>query len=203
MPPRNVAYPTDGHADTFSGRTLRWYEWLLALALLTLAAGVRAETAFRCDASDGAIIYQAHPCAADQRERRMAFDAPPSVVTAPDYAVTAPPRSSSHAATRETANVTHVRAGDDRSYECRASDGEVFYRHAGCPHSLPGAPSAGKGRGAHPGDAKTHVTVSARPVSRSEACAAIHRAGAIGRDGHAHDEDVSTYERNLGRDPCK
>jgi len=31
----------------------------------------------------------------------------------------------------------------------------------------------------------------------------MHRAGAISRAGHEHDEDVSTYDRNLGRDPCR
>jgi len=40
-------------------------------------------------------------------------------------------------------------------------------------------------------------------VPRDEACQRIHSAGAIGRAGHQHDEDVSTYDRNLGRDPCR
>ena len=201
MSQRPVSNPTDFHADTFSGRSLRWYEWLLALALLALAAGVRAESAYRCDAADGAVTYQAEPCGPDRSERRIAIDPRPSVVVAPDYAVATPAKGAAHDRASRTVARTHD--SDERSYECRASDGEVFYRHSGCPHALPAPSGSGGGRGAKSGGAKTHVTVSARPLPRSEACAAIHRAGAIGRNGHAYDEDVSTYERDLGRDPCK
>lgn len=201
MSQRPVSDSTDFHAGTFSGRSLRWYEWLLALALLALAAGVRAESAYRCDAADGAVTYQAEACGPGRSERRIAIDPRPSVVVAPDYAVAAPAKGAAHEHAARTVARTHD--GDERSYECRTSDGEVFYRHSGCPHSLPTPPASGNGHGTKSGGAKTHVAVSARAVPRSEACAAIHRAGAIGRNGHAHDEDVSTYERDLGRDPCK
>jgi hypothetical protein len=198
MSHRAASDPTDFYVATFSGRTMRWYEWLLALALLALAAGVRAESAYRCDAADGAVTYQAIPCGPDNNERRIAFDARPSVVVAPDYAVAAPRKLASY---EHASNATNTHDADEHSYECRASDGEVFYRHSGCPHSLPAPPGMAKGK--HGADTKTHITVSARPIPRGEACAAIHRAGAIGRNGHTLDDVVSTYDRNLGRDPCK
>jgi hypothetical protein len=91
------------------------------------------------------------------------------------------------------------------SYECRVSDGEVFYRHSPCPHSV-SADAAGGGKNRSRSGSQSpsqKLTVSARAVPREEACAQLHRAGAIGRAGHAHDEDVTTYDRNLGRDPCR
>jgi hypothetical protein len=45
--------------------------------------------------------------------------------------------------------------------------------------------------------------VSSSRIPRDEACREIHTAGSIGRAGHQHDENVSTYEHNLGRDPCR
>jgi len=92
------------------------------------------------------------------------------------------------------------------AYECRVSDGRIFYRLGACPHSL-GADVGresktprGKGSSARGGDS---VHVASRQIPREQACREIHRAGAIGRDGHEFDEHVSTYEHNLGRDPCK
>jgi hypothetical protein len=86
------------------------------------------------------------------------------------------------------------------SYECRAADGQVFYRHTHCPHSVAAAnrfSSQEKSRAT----ART-VSVTAYRVSREEACSQMRRASAIGRSGHRYDEDVSTYDKNLGRDPC-
>ena len=93
----------------------------------------------------------------------------------------------------------------DTSYECRVSNGDVFYRHSPCPHSIAASndkrTSKGADKPSHDGGGK--LSVSSHPVSRDEACAQLHRAGAIGRNGHEHDEAISTYERNLGHDPCR
>jgi len=95
------------------------------------------------------------------------------------------------------------------SFECRSADGQVFFRHGGCPHSVPASPGAAASQ-RPAGSTKTgatksggSVSVSSRRIDRDEACRQIHRAGAIGRAGHEHDDDVGTYERNLGRDPCR
>jgi hypothetical protein len=87
------------------------------------------------------------------------------------------------------------------SYECRASNGDVFYRHSGCPKSIKAtgpvqARSNGKKQGA---DA---VAVSAVSMPRSEACRRQAASG-LGRAGHEHDDQISTYDRNAGRDPCR
>jgi hypothetical protein len=91
--------------------------------------------------------------------------------------------------------------GDPVSYECRADNGEVFYRHGACPRTIATAGAASR-HGARAGEART-AAVTAVPLPRGEACRRIAAAGSIGRAGRARDERVSTYERNAGRDPCR
>lgn len=187
-----------------SGRSMRWYEWLSLLFLLGLAVGVRAESVYKCTDAQGAIAYQAQPCPTQQMESTVTIAPAPAHAAAPEYALgkdaTQTRRTKrGHDASPERRSGEHLQQA---SYECRVSDGEVFYRHTPCPHSLPadGSVRSGKARDRRGGQS---LTVSARKVSREEACAQIHRPGAIGRTGREHDEDVSTYERNLGNDPCK
>jgi hypothetical protein len=96
------------------------------------------------------------------------------------------------------------------SYECRTGDGEVFYKHSGCPKSIRVAAAhergrhGAAGRGARArGSGMRSMAVSARPLARSEVCKRLAGAGSIGRAGREHDDIVSTYDRNVGRDPCR
>jgi hypothetical protein len=94
------------------------------------------------------------------------------------------------------------------SYQCRAADGQVFYRHGACPHSIPAgsahvAGASTRGKASSRGGSGATVSVSTQRIPREEACYEIQRAGAAGRAGHEHDEIASTYEHNLGRDPCR
>lgn len=188
------------HDTGISGRSMRWYEWLLALLLLGLAAGVRAEAVYKCRGGDGAIAYQATPCATGREETTLQLDPAPPRAASPGYALPAAPAR--NARSRDVRRNARSDAAEI-SYECRAANGDVFYRHAACPHTIAGTVT-GAGSGAHSGaGAAQKLAVSARAVSRAEACAQIHRPGAIGRHGREHDDDVSTYDRNLGRDPCK
>ena len=50
---------------------------------------------------------------------------------------------------------------------------------------------------------RDHMNDTSAPLPRGEACRRMAAAGSIGRAGHARDESVSTYDRNLGRDPCR
>ena len=185
------------------GRSMRWYEWVLMLLLLGLVAGVRAESVYKCTNAQGDIAYQAQPCAAAQQQTMLVIAPAPAHAAAPQYAVA---RRSERTASRSPRVAQPELARSEprqaTSYECRASDGEVFYRHGGCPRSIAAANGGhgkrGKGRA---GDAS--VSVSAHAIPHDEACVQMHRAGAIGRAGREHDEEVSTYERNLGHDPCR
>src|SRR5262249_318712 len=95
------------------------------------------------------------------------------------------------------------RGPHEMAYECRTRDGRVFYRLGPCPHSIAksestGAtaqPHHGKGAGTHSAKGSS-VQVASQRVPRELACREIHRAAAIGRDGHEFDEHVSTYEHN-------
>jgi len=185
------------------GRSMRWYEWAAGLLLLGLALGVRAESVYKCIDAQGAVTYQAIACDAQKSQSVIAIPAPPRYAPSPHYVVARQVEPAApHAA-------NHERAPRETAFECHASDGRTFYRLGACPHSLAGetpASAAGKGHRGKAGAARNGggaVTVVSRRISREEACHEIHRAGAIGRAGHEFDEHISTYERNLGHDPCK
>lgn len=181
------------------GRSMRWYEWVMMLLLLGLAAGVRAESVYKCTDAQGVIAYQARVCPAQQQETTIAIMPAPAHTASPDYAITKN-KPMQHAYAERTSRQAVARSAPV-SYECRVAGGQVFYRHSSCPHSVPkDAGGNGKSRGR---SGSQSLSVSAHAVAREEACTQMHRAGAIGRAGHQHDEDVSTYERNLGHDPCK
>ncbi|MGA9334478.1 MAG: DUF4124 domain-containing protein [Rudaea sp.] len=164
----------------------RWLCASSSVALLIVAVCVNAETVYKCIDGDGGIAFQAQPCAATQQQSTVALAQAPAYAASPTYAVDAKRANKRHKTTR-----SRTPALKEFSFECRSSDGQVFYRHRGCPHRVAGSDNARK-----------QVGVSATKISREYACAQIHRAGAIGRPGHKHDETVSAYDHNLGRDPC-
>jgi hypothetical protein len=185
------------------GRSMRWYEWVLMLSMLALAAGVRAESVYKCTDAQGAVAFQAQSCPPQQQETQVTILPAPADASSPAYSIV-DKKQPQHF--HDERNGRHqITPPVQMSYECRVSNGDVFYRHSACPHSATADVSAiGKNRSR--GGSKTpgqKLAVSSRQVSREEACAQIHRAGAIGRGGSTHDEDVSTYDRNLGRDPCR
>ena len=188
------------HHDRYaaSGRSMRWYEWLAGLLLLSLAFGVRAGSVYKCLDASGATTFQDRPCAAVQDQSEVEIAPSPAYVPPPKYAVETHPRRE---IPRNEYRAPHSSARGT-AYECRASDGRVFYRLGACPRSLAaegGGASRGKGRSR---SASTSVSVSGHPVPREDACAQMRRAGSIGRSGHEFDEHISTYDKNLGRDPC-
>ena len=192
------------HKFETCGRSMRWYEWLSGLLLLLLASGLRAQPVYKCTDATGAVAYQDKACGAQQQEREMQFVPAPPVQPSPQYALA---HDNAPAQMPRTARAGGRRRlwsqEEEKSFECRVSNGDVFYRHNACPHSIK-APVSGNGhKSPSGGNAAATLSVSSRPVARSEACAQMRRAGAVGRNGHEHDEDVSTYDRNLGHDPCR
>jgi len=191
----------DKHEFEYAGRCLRWYEWLAFLVLFALACGVKAAAPiYRCDDAQGAVTFQDRPCAAHETEQVVAIAPAPAYAPSPRYAVPAPLRDT------PSRRVNYARESYAQSWECRAADGQVFYRHNGCPRTIAASGAGSMTHGARHGknaasNAKT-VSVHGVRIPREEACAQMRRAGALGRSGHAHDEEGSTYDRNLGRDPC-
>ena len=145
-----------------------------------------AQSVYRCRDAKGALAFQDKPCAAGQAQSEVAVEPAPAYAASPDYGVDKPARTSrvTHSSSRAFA-----RSAEPMSYECRAANGEVFYRHGRCPATI-----RGKGRGA------TSSAVTANAIPRAEACARMARTSHAGSE---RDETVSTYERNLGRDPCR
>ena len=188
-----------------TGRMARWYEWLLILLLLGVAGGVRAAAVYKCTGAQGEVAYQSQPCADGQPATVIQIAPAPAYAPSPHYAIDRDETA------RPTRTATRGHSAERRetvplSYECRAADGQVFYRHGSCPHSIPAASVHGAsawmhGKGAARGGAT--VSVTAQRIAREDACHEIRRAGSAGRAGHEHDEVASTYDHNLGRDPCR
>lgn len=180
---------------------------LIACALSGIA--VHAETVFKCRSADGEIAFQDHGCARYQLESQIEITTPPPVAL-PDFGrVSAEPRAVrryAHAPRSSSAsrNVDANAKSELVSYECRAANGELFYRHGACPKQISAKSSATGASARTRGASDTQsYSVSAQALPRGEVCRQIARAGSIGRGGHERDENVSTYERNLGRDPCR
>ena len=164
---------------------------LLRLALLLLAASgiAQAQSVYKCIDRDRHVAYQQTPCAPSQVAQRIEIAPPPPAAPLP---AAVPAKAKPRAARGSTRRVPAARVV--QSFECRSESGALFYRHTACPTSIPrrGPAAAAAGRSTD--------RVRATRIPRSDAC---KRMRSPGRDGREHDEDVSTYERNLGRDPCR
>ena len=185
-------------------RPLRWYEWLAVLLLAGYAAGARAEV-YKCTDAHGAASFQDRPCAQAADQSVVALAPAPAYMASPTYAV----ERETNGARRVGSARAVSRRGEAiaaTSYECRTADGQVFYRHGACPHSVAAIDAQGashRGRFATlKSSAGRSVAVTSTRIAREDACYEMRRAGAAGRSGHVHDQDVSTYDKNLGRDPC-
>lgn len=185
-------------------RTIRTTFLLGLLAAAWMCGTAHAESVFKCRGSDGLVAFQDHPCARAEVQSEVELEpAPPAaVVTAADVE----PRSD-----RASRKAAHGRAGyphtakaktDVVSYECRADNGELFYRHGACPKQIRAATTKSGASPRGKAGAQSYA-VTAQALDRGEVCRRIARAGSIGRAGHERDETVSTYDRNLGRDPCR
>lgn len=174
---------------------------VLLCALWPCVAGA-AQKVYRCADAKGATSYQDRPCA-DPRHQRVIELAAPTPAAVQSAVGSARPAARAAAAAREPKRRGSPRKGGERravmSWECRAANGELFYRHSRCPASIPGHASARRGARS----AAAGVQVQATPLPRRDVCRRIHATGASGRAGRIRDETVTTYERNLGRDPCR
>lgn len=195
-------------------RTPPWIRHALGIALLWACAGaVQAAPIYRCTGAHGEAAYRDTPCPEGTGEREVEV-APQPLIGDPGErtaASTAEPRKRTPTGRTARAARTGVRTKKAPvSYECRAGNGEVFYRHTRCPASVPGDGVAridyseriASEHSRRRQTAWDRVPVRGTTIPRVEACRRIRAAGAAGRDGHARDEKVSAYDRAMGRDPC-
>jgi hypothetical protein len=196
---------------------------LFALGLLIGRAG--ASPVYKCTDGKDHVAYQATPCAPHLTTRVMQLRSAPAITppattgvrattaeasaqgrAAPARRVTKTRTARGHGAGSRSATTKRSRVADSdpESWQCRIGNGEVYYQHSPCPRTaiasveLRDSRTRGRSR-----SAAQAVPVSAMPLAREEACRRIHAASASGRAGHERDEDVSSYERSLGRDPCR
>jgi len=189
---------------SIGGRFLRSTLQLTMLGLC--AAGLipvaRAAPVYRCLDTQGQVAYQDRACAPTQQETQLALAALPPPQSSPDYGHGARQRASDTGERKRAAGRPAPRKApvhEPVSYECRAADGEVFYKHTACPKSIRTHAATRSGRRGRA--TSESIAVSGSAVSRAEACRRL--AASPARAGHERDDQVSTYERNLGRDPCR
>ncbi len=186
--------------------TYRWFDLPLGAALVffSVVRATVAEPIYKCRDDQGNIAFQGQHCSALQREESVVLR---SVIPQPEKTQRSAPAlqpaepQPMQRARRARSSATGA-AAVPISYECRTDNGEVFYRHTSCPAALTtNTDSHRNSRRQTRLGAKTHA-VSARKIPRAEACKNIHAASASDRVGYAYDEQISTYDRNLGKDPC-
>ncbi|MGA9420892.1 MAG: DUF4124 domain-containing protein [Rhodanobacteraceae bacterium] len=161
---------------------------------------------YKCTDGDGSPAYQDRPCAYGLRQQRIAIRPPPPHAAGPSSPALAPrtPSRRTRPSSSHRLGRTH-RHGlrEPRSWECRVANGEVFYRHAPCPKTVNGSSRASLKAHQRGRSRVGALRVVGHPIARSEACRMINATTVSDRFGHLRDEQVSTYERNLGRDPCR
>jgi hypothetical protein len=180
------------------------------LLLLTFASSAHAASIYKCVATNGRLSFRDTPCATHARQTKLDLTGLPLIDPgAPRHRPSRRARmASKHTPSRHPRAHAH-RHTAPMSWECRADDGEVFYRHTRCPGSVPGdgvvRARYAETSGSHPRrrrNAWGRVPVRIEKIPRAEACRRIHSAGAAVRDGHRRDATVSTYDHLMGRDPC-
>lgn len=176
--------------------------FLLVLALLSFPA-LGGEVVFKCLGPSGSHTYQDFPCPGAQeviKVEHRSLGESLAEATIRDYRNSAPRQAAARNVTP-----TPPATSPQPSFECRAADGSVFYRHDGCPSFIPGTRRVYFSRGTELDyyNEVLFVPVDSRPVTRRSACSTIYGSSSSSRTGSNLDQRYSTYERNLGRDPCR
>lgn len=163
--------------------------------LLALTLPLAQTPVFRCTSTTGAVSYQDVPCARDESSVELKLAPVPDYV--PAVSVEAPNTELDREAEPRLPPPAPLPPAEPRAWRCIADNGEVFYRHDGCPATLsivvlnPYAQAfANTGL----------IYVDSVPIRRSEACAAITAGGRFGAE---RDQRAAPYEKLTGRDLCR
>lgn len=162
--------------------------------LLALTMPLAQPQVFRCTSAMGEVSYQDVPCARDEASVEMELAPVPDYVPQPRVDA---PDIEADPPTEKPPSFPPLPPDEPRSWRCIADNGEVFYRHDGCPAALsivtldPHAQAY----------ANTAVVfVESIPIRRREACAFIDAGGRFGAE---RDQRASPYEKLTGRDLCR
>ena len=182
-----MAYPAQDAA--MIRISLSAFAAIVTLTFSSPPARAEGQAIFKCIDAEGSIAFQAIPCLRGAREQRITLAPAPPPSASPDYVRTTPARTRDERVAQSAQREKPV-----QSYECRTRSGMLFYRHDRCPSSVARGSTDG---GKHGG---VREPVRAQRIPRLEACRGMR---SVARDGREFDDDVSTYDRNLGRDPCR
>ena len=169
--------------------------FLSLLLLDKLARAVAASIYRRVDAQEH-LGFEDTPCAGHARQHKIDLRRLPMIGNPADVAsirarlhAKRDRRAIRHASHRHAARRS-IRKKSRMSWECRAADHEVFYRHARCTSSIPrdgvvrsdyaNSMSSRYANCRH--SARSRVKVHGVWIPRTAACRRIHVAGAAGRD---------------------
>jgi len=176
-----------------------------------------AQSIFKCVDAGGGVSFQATACPSGTTQRDVTIrndqSTPDPAEAAGKLSATEPPAINPRGLYVDKAPYRAPQPGAvytppvAESYECKTGDGRVFYQHTPCPGTIstttPTWTNCTGSRCQTLSPSLPQTAVTSRQVSREEACQKMNRAGAIGRDGHNLDQRASTYDKNLGRDPCR
>lgn len=183
------------------------------IALWMVFGVLHAATIYKCVDGERHVAYRDTPCPAHTRQRRIDLRPLATIGRSAEVAAGGTRKRQAHRrrSSRGSRRMQSLRrAKPVMSWECRAADGEVFYRHTRCPGSVPGdgvvrtryAETSSTSHSRKRRNAWSRVPVHGVKIPRGEACRRIHSAGAAVRDGHQRDAHVSTYDHLTGHDPC-
>lgn len=162
---------------------------LVAITLGSPVAAVQAQSIYKCVDNEGHIAFQDVACKSGVSEQQVTIASAPTPAPSPEYT---PPDRRDPPSQRRTKGP--AREAVVYSYECATQSGSLFYRHSRCPASIDRSGLIGGRRNA------ARENVRARRIPRLDACRGMR---SVGRDGREFDDVPSTYDRNLGRDPCR
>lgn len=179
---------------------------LTTLLFLFSVNSYAGEVVYRCKpAAGGATIYQSTPCDAESEVVKIRKENPARLmVDAMERAGRIPPVADQGIV--QTPRQPDLRpqsaistSSAPTSFKCLTADGKVFYRHDACPAATPVTvvSNVQTRRGIRQVKTVDYAPVSSAPVSQEEACRLIRKGSS------PMDEKYSSYERNLGRDPCR
>jgi hypothetical protein len=177
---------------------------LLFLFSLDCYAG---EVVYRCvPATGGATVYQSTPCGKNSEVVKIrkedqarlllrAMEREALVSPVSSFIPVQTPRQP------DPQSQSAISTSPAPSFKCLTADGKVFYRHDACPAASPVVvvTDVQTRRGIRQVKTVDYVPVSSAPVSQEEACREIRKTSRSSK----MDQKYSSYDRNLGRDPCR
>lgn len=187
-------------------------------SVLVFAPATSQQKFYRCESDEGTTIFSDVPCSdeleAETTREAYKTDTPANRSINVEENIDFRNDSSrlSEGPVNTNSNSDSV-TEDSEQYAlfCESANGLKWYRHDSCPEfiteesprrSIGVIPTTGEVVVGIRPKAATNVPVTQSKVPLDKACREIYKLGKQ-RPGSERDHEFSTYDRNLGRDPCR